>query len=187
MCNGLRASLVLLLVMAGYGGAAAQSPSNQPKATGMETDVSKSSKPSKRCSETGRASLPRCGECKQGPGRFAQAVLPQARVQISAVRSVRIGDRQLGRPLRRRAAGADHDRRAHAVARSASDRSRRAKVDFIADESYEVTPLAQGFVDILNKVASVGYAPWALNASQSIFGKSFAPFCSEGRDELHGI
>lgn len=41
MCNGLRASLVLLLVMAGYGGAAAQSPSNQPKATGMETDVSK--------------------------------------------------------------------------------------------------------------------------------------------------
>jgi hypothetical protein len=50
------------------------------------------------------------------------------------------------------------------------------KVDFIADEAYEVTPLAQGFADVLNKVASSGYAPWALNAPQSIFGKSFAPF-----------
>jgi hypothetical protein len=28
------------------------------------------------------------------------------------------------------------------------------KVDFVADESYEVTPLAQGFADILNKVAA---------------------------------
>jgi hypothetical protein len=37
-------------------------------------------------------------------------------------------------------------------------------------------PLAQGFADVLNKVASAGYAPWAVNASQSIFGRSFAPF-----------
>ena len=29
------------------------------------------------------------------------------------------------------------------------------KVNFVADETYEVTPLAQGFVDVLNKVASV--------------------------------
>jgi len=50
------------------------------------------------------------------------------------------------------------------------------KVDFVADEAYEVTPLAQGFADVLNKVASVGYAPWAVNAPQSIFGKAFAPF-----------
>jgi hypothetical protein len=50
------------------------------------------------------------------------------------------------------------------------------KVDFVADEAYEVTPLMQGFVDILNKVASSGYAPWAVNASQSIFGKTFVPF-----------
>ena len=50
------------------------------------------------------------------------------------------------------------------------------KVDFVADESYEVTPLAQGFADILNKVASAGYAPWVVNSPQSIFGKSFAPF-----------
>jgi hypothetical protein len=50
------------------------------------------------------------------------------------------------------------------------------KVDFIADEAYEVTPIAQPFVDILNKVASAGYAPWAANAPQSIFGKNFLPF-----------
>jgi hypothetical protein len=34
----------------------------------------------------------------------------------------------------------------------------------------------QGFADVLNKVASAGYAPWVVNAPQSIFGKSFAPF-----------
>ena len=50
------------------------------------------------------------------------------------------------------------------------------KVDFVADEAYEVTPLVQGFADLLNKVASAGYAPWAVNSSQSIFGKSFIPF-----------
>src|SRR5712672_3681974 len=50
------------------------------------------------------------------------------------------------------------------------------KVDFVADESYEVTPLVQGFSDVLNKVASAGYAPWAVNAPQSIFGKTFVPF-----------
>jgi len=50
------------------------------------------------------------------------------------------------------------------------------KVDFVADESYEVTPIAQGFADVLNKVASAGYTPWAVNTPQSIFGKNFAPF-----------
>jgi hypothetical protein len=50
------------------------------------------------------------------------------------------------------------------------------KVDFIADESYEVTPLAQGFVDVLNKVAADGYNPWSANTTQSIFGKTFIPF-----------
>ena len=47
------------------------------------------------------------------------------------------------------------------------------KVDFVADEAYEVTPLVQGFADVLNKVAAAGYSPWSLNASQSIFGKTF--------------
>lgn len=50
------------------------------------------------------------------------------------------------------------------------------KVDFVADEAYEVTPLLQGFADLLNKVAAQGYAPWAVGQAQSVFGKSFAPF-----------
>lgn len=50
------------------------------------------------------------------------------------------------------------------------------KVDFTADESYAVTPLIQGFADLLGKVATEGYAPWSVNGTQSIFGKSFAPF-----------
>jgi hypothetical protein len=57
------------------------------------------------------------------------------------------------------------------------------KVNFVADERYEVTPLAQGFADVLNKVATAGYAVWAVNSSQSIFGKTFIPFgLDEGRD-----
>jgi hypothetical protein len=54
------------------------------------------------------------------------------------------------------------------------------KVDFVADEAYEVTPLAQAFAGILDKVASAGYAPgyapWVVGSPQSIFGKDFAPF-----------
>jgi hypothetical protein len=50
------------------------------------------------------------------------------------------------------------------------------KVDFVADEAYEVTPLLQGFADVLNQVAATGYARWEVGATQSIFGKGFAPF-----------
>ena len=41
MWRGIRASLMLLLFMMGFGGAAAQSTDNQPKASGMEVDVTK--------------------------------------------------------------------------------------------------------------------------------------------------
>jgi hypothetical protein len=58
----------------------------------------------------------------------------------------------------------------HAIAPGAQ------KVDFVADEAYEVTPLLQGFADVLNKVAAQGYAKWEVGQTQSIFGKSFAPF-----------
>lgn len=50
------------------------------------------------------------------------------------------------------------------------------KVDFVADEDYTVTPLVQGFADLLNKVAGAGYARWEVNVPQTIFGKTFAPF-----------
>ena len=57
------------------------------------------------------------------------------------------------------------------------------KVDFVADEAYEVTPLVQGFADVLNKVASNGYATWEEGKTQSVFGKTFAPFgLVEGRN-----
>ena len=50
------------------------------------------------------------------------------------------------------------------------------KVDFVADQAYEVTPLHPGFADLLNKVAAQGYDRWETGKPQSIFGKSFAPF-----------
>jgi len=57
------------------------------------------------------------------------------------------------------------------------------KVDFVADEAYEVTPLIQGFADLLNQVATKGYAKWEVNGAQSVFGKTFVPFgLAEGRN-----
>jgi hypothetical protein len=57
------------------------------------------------------------------------------------------------------------------------------KVDFVADEDYQVTPLAQPFADVLNKIASAGYVKWEVGVPQKIFGKSFAPFgLVEGRN-----
>lgn len=50
------------------------------------------------------------------------------------------------------------------------------KVDFVADVAYEVTPLLQGFADVLNQVAAQGYARWEVGQTQSVFGKSFVPF-----------
>src|SRR5258706_16448403 len=50
------------------------------------------------------------------------------------------------------------------------------KVNFIADMAYEVTPLAQGFADAMNQIASKGFNKWEVNGTQSIMGKAFAPF-----------
>jgi hypothetical protein len=58
----------------------------------------------------------------------------------------------------------------HAIAAGAQ------KVDFVADEAYAVTPLIQGFADVLNKVATDGYARWDVGQRQDIFGKEFLPF-----------
>ena len=68
-------------------------------------------------------------------------------------------------------------RGAHPIAAGAQ------KVDFVADEAYEVTPLIQGFADVLNQVAAKGYDKWAVNGTQSVFGKAFVPFgLAEGRN-----
>ena len=50
------------------------------------------------------------------------------------------------------------------------------KVDFIADETYEVTPLIQNFTDVLNTVAKEDFEIWETGKSQSILKKKFLPF-----------
>jgi hypothetical protein len=56
------------------------------------------------------------------------------------------------------------------------------KVNFTADEVYDVTPLIQGFADAMDQLASKGFDKWELNKTQSILGKAFAPFgLSEGQ------
>ncbi|TDW96669.1 hypothetical protein [Dinghuibacter silviterrae] len=49
------------------------------------------------------------------------------------------------------------------------------KVDFSADEAYTVTPLVQGFADILNQFTK-GFNEWKVGDTQSIFKKAFPPF-----------
>ena len=172
MRKSIKASLLLLLLMTGFGGAAAQSPSNQPKATGMEADVAKvkeamlgnweSVAPEVRPSKNPDGSL------KPFYLKRAFKYLPSDRFELEIVNSA---DPNGAVPLARiKIGGHMLWRGPHPIAPGAQ------KVDFVADESYEVTPLAQGFADVLNKVASDGYGAWAVNTPQSVFGKSFVPF-----------
>ena len=174
MCKGIRASLLLLLVLTLSGGAAAQSPSNQPRASAMEADVAKvkeatlgnweSIAPEVRPSASKNAD----GSLKPFYLRRAFKYLPSDRFELEIVNSA---DPYGTVPLARiKIGGHMLWQGPHPIAPGAQ------KVDFVADETYEVTPLAQGFADILNKVASAGYAPWAVNSPQSIFAKTFAPF-----------
>jgi hypothetical protein len=172
MRKTIRASLLFLLVMTGFGGAAAQSPSDQPRASGMEADLAKikaamlgsfeSIAPEVRPSKNPDGSL------KPFYLKRAFKYLPSDRFELEIINSA---DPNGAVPLARiRIGGHMLWQGAHPIAPGAQ------KVDFIADESYEVTPLVQGFADLLNKVASAGYASWAVNSPQSIFGKTFAPF-----------
>ena len=170
MWRGIRASLLFLLV-ATAGGVAAQSQSNQPRATGME-DVAtikqallgnwESIAPEIRPSKNPDGSM------KPFYLKRAFKYLPADRFELDVVNSA---DAYGKVPLARiKIIGHMSLQGPHPIAPGAQ------KVNFTADEAYEVTPLVQGFADVLNKVASAGYAPWAVNAPQSIFGKSFAPF-----------
>lgn len=49
------------------------------------------------------------------------------------------------------------------------------KVDFIADEEYSVTPMMQGFADVLNQYTK-DFNEWKVGETQSILKKTFAPF-----------
>jgi hypothetical protein len=173
MRYGIKASLLLLLLMTGVGEAAAQPPGNQ-KANAMETDVTKikrallgnweSIAPEVRPSAAKNAD----GSLKPFYLKRAFKYLPSDLFELDIINSA---DPNGAVPLARiRIVGHMLWQGAHPIAAGAQ------KVDFIADEAYEVTPLAQGFADVLNKVAAAGYAPWAINAPQSIFGKTFVPF-----------
>lgn len=174
MFKSVRASLLLLVVMTGFGGAAAQSPGNQPKASGMETDLA-TVKEAMLGNWESIAPEVRPSAAKNPDGSLKPFYLKRAfRYQSSdrfELEIVNSADPTGAVPLARiRIGGHMLWQGPHPIAPGAQ------KVDFVADESYEVTPLAQAFADPLNKVASAGYAPWAVNAPQSIFGKAFAPF-----------
>src|SRR6476660_1008377 len=174
MRTGTRVSLLLLLVKTGIGGAAAKSPSNQPKASGMEADITKikqamlgnweSIAPEVRPSAAKNAD----GSLKPFYLKRSFKYLPSDRFDLEIINSA---DPYGVVPLARiKIGGHMLWQGAHPIAPGAQ------KVAFIADESYEVNPRVHGFADVLNKDAWAGYAPWAVNSPQSIFGKAFAPF-----------
>lgn len=172
MGRAIIVSLVFLLATAAPGGLAAQPAPDQPRVSNMETDVTaikqallgswESIAPEIRPSKNPDGSL------KPFYLKRAFKYQPSDRFELEVVN---FADPYGAVPLARiRIGGHMLWQGPHPIALSAQ------KVDFIADEVYEVTPLAQGFADVLNKVASAGYAPWAINTSQSIFGKTFVPF-----------
>jgi hypothetical protein len=150
---------------------------NQPRANSMETDIQKlkeamlgnweSIAPEVRPS----ASKNPDGSLKPFYLKRAFKYLPSDRFELEIINSA---DPFCAVPLVRiKIGGHMRWQGPHPIAPGAQ------KVDFVADESYDVTPLAQGFAEILNKVASAGYAPWTVDSRQSIFGKAFAPFALE--------
>src|SRR2546428_812377 len=56
------------------------------------------------------------------------------------------------------------------------------KLDYVADEAYEVTPLHQGFADAANKFPATGLSKWEVNVTQDVKGIAFRLFgLTEGR------
>jgi len=174
MRKATTASLLFLLVMTGIDVAAAQPPSNQPKAGAMETDVTKIKQAMlgnwESIAPEVRPSAAKNTDGSLKPFYLTRTFkyLPSDRFELEIINSA---DPHGAVPLARiKIGGHMLWQGPHTIAQGAQ------KVDFVADESYEVTPLAPGFADVLNKVASAVYAPWAVNSPQSIFGKSFVPF-----------
>ena len=193
MHRGIRASLFLVLVLtAGSSSAAAQSTTGgSPKAGSMSTDVTKIKE---ALLETGKASRRKSAKTKSPDGsRSSRSILSGLSniclpIVLSSMSSTRLtrtepcrwqGSRSLGICLGRDHILSPQVRRRSTSSRMRPMRSRRS---------------LQGFADVLNKVASAGYAPWAVNSSQSIFGKNFVPFGlkersfrPQGGDEFHGV
>jgi hypothetical protein len=178
MYQGIGASLMLLLTLTtGIGSAMAQSTSGDPpKAGSMETDIKKiketmlgnweSIAPEIRPSKNPDGSL------KPFYLKRAFKYLPSDRFELDVVNSA---DPYGAVPLAKiRIVGHMFWQGPHPIAPGAQ------KVDFVADEAYEVTPLVQGFADVLNKVASAGYAPWAVNSSHNL-SSGTSEHSAEGR------
>ena len=142
MCKGIRASLVFLLVMAGFGEATAQSPTNQTRASGMDADIAKiketllgnweSIAPELRPSKNPDGSL------KPFYLKRTFKYLPSDRFELDVVNSA---DPYGAVPLARiKIGGHMLWQGSHSIVAGAQ------KVDFIADESYESPP---SFRDLL--------------------------------------
>jgi hypothetical protein len=174
MRNAAKWSLSLILLLASLDGAAAQSPADQAKGSGMEADIT-TIKQAMLGNWESIASEVRPSASKNPDGslkpfylRRAFTYLPLDRFELGIVNSA---DPYGAAPLARiKISGRMLWQGSHPIAPGAQ------KVNFVADESYEVTPLAQGFADLLNKVATEGYSAWTVNTPQSIFGKNFVPF-----------
>src|SRR5271154_6652896 len=131
MCRGIKASLLSVLVIAGCGGAAAQSPSNQPKATGME-DVAKIKQAMlgnwESIAPEIRPSKNPDGSMKPFYLKRAFKYLPSDRFELEIANSA---DPYGAVPLARiKIVGHMKWQGAHPIAPGAQ------KVDFIADEAY---------------------------------------------------
>lgn len=50
------------------------------------------------------------------------------------------------------------------------------KLNYVADESYEVAPLHQGFADAVNKLPAQGIDKWEVNVMQNVKAKAFPAF-----------
>ncbi len=183
MGKGITASLLLLLLMTGFGGAAAQSASNQPRASGMEPDVAKV-----REAMLGNweSNAPEIRPSKNPDGSFkpfylkrAFKYLPSDRFELEIVNSA---DPSGAVPLARiKIGGHMLWQGPHPIAPGAQ------KVDFVADETYEVTPLAPGFADILNKFASSGYVALGGQLAPEHIRQGLRPLRSQGGDKFHGV
>jgi hypothetical protein len=174
MCKTFRTFLLSIFVLAIAFTAAVPTINAQGKASGVEIDITKikggllgewvSIAPEVRPSVAKNAD----GTLKPFYLKRSFKYLPSDRFELEIINSA---DPYGAAPLARIKIGGHMIwQGAHPIASGAQ------KVDFIADQSYEVTPLAQGFADVLNKVATAGYATWAVGATQSIFGKTFVPF-----------
>src|SRR5258708_7112871 len=155
MRKTIRAPLLFLLAMGAFGGTAAQSPSNQPRASGMETDVAKvkeamlgnweSIAPEIRPSKNPDGSL------KPFYLKRSYKYLPSDRFELVIVNSA---DPFGAVPLARIKIGGHMLREG-----PPPDAPGTEKDDFVGDETFRGNPPAPGFVCGLNQGASAGYAP----------------------------